>query len=177
MLAVVALLAAAVVWFLVREPAPGPAAAPPPVPVGAPGADVVVDLGPAVERCPAGATCTYATQVTGADEQTFRAAFGSAGYIGRQSVVDADTGEVYLQLIRFTTGQLVTVTLSQQPLARLAAPPVVDDTVSDAERASGAVTVTAVRDGYLMTANAAGLPGQVLPVRSAQQWVQSVPAP
>lgn len=174
----VLVVASGVLWLLLRPAAtPPPAAAPVQALTGAPGADVVQDLPADVSKCPTGAQCTYGAQVSTADEDAFRASFGSAGFIGRQTVSDAVTGEVYWQLIRFTTGTLVTVTLSQQPVSQLASTPAVDDVPKDLDRRNGGFTLTALRDGYLMTASAAGLPGQVLPVRAAQQWVRTVPAP
>lgn len=175
---VVAVLVAAALWFVTRGPVapPAPTAATAPVDV-VPGADVTQAVAPATAQCPPGARCDYEDRVSDPFEDAFRAAFGSAGYIGRTSVLDADTGEVYWQLIRFTTGTLITVTLTQQPVSQLPAPPVVHDTPGDVDRKNGAVDLTTVRDGYLMTANAAGLPGQVLPVPSVQQWLQTVPAP
>ncbi|MHA3704903.1 hypothetical protein ACXR2U_22245 [Jatrophihabitans sp. YIM 134969] len=177
--ALVVVLAAGALWLALRPSDPAPTArAVPPVALGAPGADVVQTLPPDVASCPPTAeTCAYDDDVDPADEQAFRAAFGSAGYIGRQTVRDAETAEVYLQLIRFTTGTLVTVTLTQQPVALLPEPPVVDDDPTDVDRRDGGFTLTAVRDGYLITVTAAGLPGQVLPVRAAQQWVRTAPAP
>jgi hypothetical protein len=172
-------VAAGVVWLVLRpsDPPPPRATPVPSVALGAPGAEVVLDLPADLSKCPTGAQCAYGAEVAPDDETAFRDAFGSAGYIGRQTVRDAVTGDVYWQLIRFTTGTLVTVTLTQQPVAQLPAPFVVDDEPTEADRKDGGIILTAVRDGYLMTASAAGLPGQVLPVKAAQQWVRTVPAP
>ena len=174
--ALVLALAAVGGWFLARDPAPPPVT-PRPVAALAPGADVVVDVPPDTSRCPSGAICRYDDTVASGAEQAFAEAFGSVGFIGRQTVTDAVTGEVYWQYVRFATGTLVTVTLTQEPVALLPTPPVPDDTPTDVDRRNGAVTLTAVRDGYLATVNAAGLPGQLLPVPAVQQWLRTVPAP
>lgn len=174
---VLVLAAATAAWLVLREPTPAPSRGGPEVAASAPGADVVVDAGRDTSKCPAGARCTYTSDVSAGVEQAFRSSFASAGYIGRQCVVDADTGEVYWQYIRFATGTLVTVTLSQQPVSQLAAPPVLRSDPDPVEIANGAVTLDVVRDGYLMSANAAGLPGQAIPVQAVRQWLATVPAP
>lgn len=172
--------AAAVTVVVLTRPAapPAPTARPLVVPSpSAPGAAVVDDLGPATEHCQPAVTCAYAATVTGPVERAFRGAFLSAGYIGRQQVRDGRTGRVLWQLVHFTTGTLVTVTLTQQPVDLLPAPPVPDNLPSARDLDSGSIELTALRDGYLMTVSAAALPGQSLPVNAARRWLETVPAP
>ena len=87
-------------------------------------------------------------------------------------MVDAATGEVYWQYIRFTTGTLVTVTLTQQPVSRAAVPPRPStDPQSDATAERRSVNLTAVRDGYLHDgATRAGCRASRCRCRAVQQW-------
>lgn len=165
----------AVVVAVGRDAPPPPPAAAPSF-VQQPGAQTTVELYRDEAVCPAGATCRYEQAVSDGVEQAFRDAFPSAGYIGRMTVTNAGTGDVLEQTVQFTTGNLAKVTLTV-----VTAPDGTPDRAINApdrrEVANGGITFTAVRDGWLVTANAAGLPGQALPIRSAGDWVRSVPLP